>query len=141
MDGFDLARFSSAQDPVYDAVVAELTAGRKRTHWMWFIFPQIRGLGTSPTAQTYAIRSLAEARAYLDDHVLGHRLRECTTLVLACGVTDTHRIFGSPDDLKFHSSMTLFATASRHAVPFTTALSVFCGGKEDAATIKRLREA
>ena len=138
MDDVDLDRFTAVQDPVYDAVRAELSAGRKRTHWMWFVFPQIHGLGTSTMARAYAIGSLREARAYLDHDVLGMRLCECTELVLRCGVRDAHRIFGSPDDLKFRSSMTLFAVASRRAPPFTTALSVFFEGGDDAQTIARL---
>ena len=140
MTDVDLERFVSAQDQVFAAVRAELAAGRKRTHWMWFVFPQIDGLGTSATARAYAIRSLEEARAYLDHDVLGRRLRECTSLTLQSGVTDAHDIFGSPDDLKFRSSMTLFAIASYRSPPFTDALSVFFAGEDDALTLRRLGE-
>lgn len=124
---------------MFDTVRAELAAGRKRTHWMWFVFPQIDGLGASATARAYAIRSLGEARGYLAHEVLGPRLRECTALTLASGVTDAHVLFGSPDDLKFRSSMTLFAVASDRSTPFTEALSVFFAGEDDPRTIERLR--
>ena len=134
----DLARYVAAQDPVLEQVRRELADGRKRTHWMWFVFPQIAGLGSSPTARLYAIRSLDEARAYLAHDPLGPRLRDCTTLALDCGVTDAHALFGSPDDLKFHSSMTLFAAASGRDGPFAEALDVFFGGQEDRATLDRL---
>lgn len=138
MTGFDLERFVTAQDHVIGTVRAELAAGRKRTHWMWFVFPQIDGLGTSATARAYAIRSLAEARAYLDHDLLGPRLRECTSLTLACSVGDAHAIFGSPDDLKFRSSMTLFAVASQRSALFTDALSTFFAGEGDELTLRRL---
>src|SRR3954451_18865691 len=110
-DSFSLARFIEAQESVYPAVLGELREGRKRTHWMWFVFPQIQGLGRSSTAQNYAISSIDEARAYLQHPVLGARLRECTQLVNAIEDRTVLEIFGSPDDLKFHSSMTLFAEA------------------------------
>src|SRR4051794_39629506 len=106
---FDLQRFVSAQDAVYASVLNELRHGRKRTHWMWFIFPQIAGLGHSAMAQQYAIASGDEAAAYLAHPVLGPRLRECAALVAAHAGTDITAIFHAPDDLKFHSSMTLFA--------------------------------
>src|SRR5271163_4329683 len=111
-DGFDLERFVKAQAGVYERVCAELRAGRKQTHWMWFVFPQIRGLGSSSMAVRFGISSLAEAQAYLAHAVLGPRLRECAGIV--CGVEgkSVGEIFGSPDDLKFHSSMTLFAKAA-----------------------------
>lgn len=134
----DLSRFVTAQSGVFEAVRAELAAGRKRTHWMWFVFPQIEGLGASRTARAYAIRSLAEANAYLDHDVLGPRLRDCTSLALGCGVTDAHTLFGSPDDLKFRSSMTLFAVASDRRAPFTDALSAFFAGQDDMLTLQRL---
>jgi uncharacterized protein (DUF1810 family) len=117
-DTFDLGRFVTAQSAVYQQVLAELRAGQKRTHWMWFIFPQLAGLGHSQMAQLYAIGSLDEARAYLAHPVLGARLRECTALVNAAKDSEARsgrtieQIFGYPDDLKFHSSMTLFARAS-----------------------------
>jgi uncharacterized protein (DUF1810 family) len=111
-DPYNLARFVDAQEPVYADVVAELRAGRKRTHWMWFVFPQIQGLGPSETAQWFAIRSLDEARAYLAHPVLGARLRECTRIVLDIEGRTASEIFGYPDDLKFRSSLTLFARAA-----------------------------
>jgi uncharacterized protein (DUF1810 family) len=137
-DPFDLQRFVAAQAPVYDGVCAELSAGRKRSHWMWFIFPQIRGLGSSAMAQRYAIASLAEAAAYLDHQVLGARLRACTGLVNAVDGRSVHEIFGSPDDMKFHSSMTLFLRASPEDASFRTALDKYFSGKLDQATIERL---
>ncbi len=142
----DLQRFLDAQASVYEQVVAELTAGRKRSHWMWFIFPQIEGLGSSAMAQRYAIRSLEEAQAYLSHATLGPRLRECTALVNA--VLDTTpgkeivQILGYPDDLKFRSSMTLFAQAAdrdnEEDEVFAEALSLFFDGSPDAATLERL---
>ncbi|MBV8494067.1 MAG: DUF1810 domain-containing protein, partial [Alphaproteobacteria bacterium] len=105
-DPFDLARFIAAQDKVLTSVLAELRAGRKRSHWMWFVFPQLRGLGLSPTATFYGIGSLEEARAYLAHELLGERLRLCTEAVLERAGTSLHQIFGSPDDMKFRSSMT-----------------------------------
>lgn len=137
-DAFDLQRFVSAQAPVYDDVLAELRAGRKRTHWMWFVFPQIAGLGHSPTAKHFALSSLAEARAYLDHPVLGDRLTRCTEAVLACGRTDAHAIFGSPDDLKFRSCLTLFSKVAGPHPIFAQALQAFFGGEEDRATLDRL---
>ena len=110
-DPFDLDRFVQAQEPVLAQVRLELGAGRKRTHWMWFVFPQVSGLGHSATARRYALGSLAEARAYLAHPVLGARLVECAELVNRVDGRSVHQIFGSPDDLKFHSSMTLFALA------------------------------
>ena len=111
-DPFGLARFVDAQRPVYETVVAELRAGRKRTHWMWFIFPQLAGLGRSATARRYAITSRDEATAYLAHPVLGPRLRECSALVAGIEGRSIAEIFGYPDDLKFRSSMTLFAQAA-----------------------------
>ena len=111
-DPFDLGRFIGAQDSVYERVLAELRDGRKRTHWMWFVFPQIDGLGHTSTARHYAIKSLAEARAYLDHPVLGKRLRECAEVLLAVEGRSASAIFGYPDDLKLCSSMTLFARAA-----------------------------
>ncbi len=138
-DPYDLARFLSAQAPVYDAVVAELRAGRKRSHWMWFIFPQLRELGRSATAQFYGIDSLAEARAYVDHPVLGARITECTELVLTSGQTSLNAIFGSPDDLKFHSSMTLFARAAGDEPSvFRRALARFNGGRLDERSVALL---
>lgn len=111
-DPFDLKRFVEAQAPVYHHVLAELRQGRKQSHWMWFIFPQFAGLGHSPMAQRFALRSRDEASAYLGHAVLGPRLRECTALVNAVEGRTIQEILGSPDDLKFRSSMTLFAAVS-----------------------------
>jgi len=111
-DPYKLGRFIAAQQPQYAQVCAELAAGRKRTHWMWFIFPQLRGLGSSPTAQHFGLGSLDEARAYLAHPLLGARLRECTALVNAVRDATADAIFGYPDNLKFRSSMTLFACAA-----------------------------
>jgi uncharacterized protein (DUF1810 family) len=139
-DPFDLQRFVGAQASVYDNVVAELRAGRKRSHWIWFIFPQLAGLGRSPTAARFAISSLAEARAYLDHHVLGPRLRDCTRLVNAIDGSSVDEIFGWPDDLKVRSSMTLFAHATDDNAEFVGLLDKFYGGEEDPATLTLLRE-
>lgn len=138
-DPYDLDRFVIAQAPVYDMALAELIGGRKLTHWMWFIFPQLRGLGRSATAQQFGIDTLEEARAYLAHPVLGSRLRECVNAVLDCGETSLHAIFGSPDDMKFRSSMTLYAIAARgDGEIFETALSRFCDGRKDEQTLALL---
>ncbi len=137
-DPYDLQRFVDAQAGVIERVVAELRAGRKRSHWMWFVFPQLRGLGSSPMALRYGIESLAEARAFLAHPVLGPRLRDCTELVLAVPSTPIGEILGSPDDLKFRSSMTLFARASTGDRVFTDALARYYGGIADALTESRL---
>jgi uncharacterized protein (DUF1810 family) len=125
-----LDRFVEAQDGVYDDALAELTTGRKRTHWMWFIFPQIAGLGSSPTAQFYAIASLDEAKAYLAHPVLGPRLRECARALLAVDGRSAHDIFGYPDDLKLRSSMTLFARAADDPALFQAVLDRFYDGPD-----------
>lgn len=138
-DPHNLQRFLDAQDPVYDRVREELRAGRKRSHWMWFIFPQIAGLGYSGTARFYAIRSLAEATAYLEHPVLGPRLRECTQLVTEVADKTIHDILGSPDDMKFRSSMTLFANAAGDAELFEAALRKYFKGEHDPLTMERLR--
>ncbi|MSO20841.1 MAG: DUF1810 domain-containing protein [Acidobacteria bacterium] len=141
-DPFDLQRFVAAQAAVYAQVIAELRAGRKRTHWMWFIFPQLRGLGSSPTALHYAISSIEESRAYLAHPILGPRLIECTQLVTSIAgrsSSDTiDEIFGYPDNLKFHSCMTLFANAAPDNGDFQQALQKYFGGKLDHLTIDRL---
>jgi uncharacterized protein (DUF1810 family) len=140
-DGYDLERFVRAQEGVYEQACAELRAGRKRTHWMWFIFPQIKGLGSSEMAMRYAIASIEEAKAYLEHPVLGSRLRECTQTVLDVKGKTAEEIFGYPDNLKFHSSMTLFAQAaeiSEEDLVFSQALDKYFEGKEDAETIERL---
>lgn len=138
-DPFALERFVAAQAGVIDRVLDELRAGRKQSHWMWFIFPQIAGLGRSPTAVHYAIASLDEARAYLAHPILGERLRECTRLVLDVKGKSAHDIFGSPDDLKFHSSMTLFAAAASGEQIFSQALEKYFAGRGDDVTLDRLR--
>ncbi|APH71692.1 DUF1810 domain-containing protein [Aquibium oceanicum] len=138
-DPHDLRRFVQAQEPVYADVLAELRDGRKRSHWMWFVFPQVAGLGSSGMARRYAIGSLDEAKAYLADPVLGDRLVECTTLVLAWPDRPLHDIFGSPDDMKFCSSMTLFAQAAGPGSVFGTALDTFCDGP-DRRTLQILGE-
>lgn len=137
-DTCDLQRFTEAQEPVYPRVVSELRAGRKQSHWMWFIFPQIAGLGHSAMAQRYAVRSRAEAVAYLAHPVLGPRLLECTRLVNAVEGKDINTILGSPDDMKFRSSMTLFARAASDDTEFAAALNKYFGGEFDAATLARL---
>jgi len=132
---FDLERFVKAQAPVFDTALAELKAGEKRSHWMWFVFPQLRGLGQSSMAKFYGIGSLAEARAYLAHPVLGRRLKLCTEAVLAVEGRSSHEIFGSPDDMKFGSSMTLFARASADEPSvFRHALDRYCEGRPDPRT-------
>ncbi len=131
-------RFLEAQDPVYANVLSELKRGRKTSHWMWFVFPQIEGLGSSEMARKYAIASLAEAAAYLAHPVLGARLGECTRLVNEIEGRAIGEIFGAPDDRKFHSSMTLFARASGGGV-YAEALRRYFAGVEDPATLERLR--
>jgi uncharacterized protein (DUF1810 family) len=137
-DPFDLDRFVQAQAPVLSQVREELGAGAKRSHWMWFVFPQLRGLGHSAIAQQYGIVSLAEARAYLDHPVLGPRLRDCTALVNAVRGRTIRQILGSPDDLKFRSSMTLFAAADPGEPLFADALDRYFDGVPDRMTLDRL---
>jgi uncharacterized protein (DUF1810 family) len=137
-DPFDLQRFVDAQTPVYPQVLDELRAGRKRSHWIWFIFPQSAGLGSSATAARYAISSLDEARAYLRHDVLGPRLRECTRLVNALHGRSIADIFGSPDDMKVRSSMTLFAHATADNDDFAVLLARYYDGEEDPLTLQRL---
>lgn len=137
-DPFDLARFVWAQEGTYEHAVQELRAGRKRSHWMWFVFPQVAGLGYSPTAQRYAIRSLPEARAYLEHSILGTRLVECTQIVNGLQGLSAHAIFGHPDDLKFCSSMTLFELVAGAGSDFSTALDRYYGGRRDAVTLRLL---
>jgi uncharacterized protein (DUF1810 family) len=137
-DPYDLNRFVAAQDLVYTQVRDELGRGRKATHWMWFVFPQIAGLGFSATSQRYAISGFDEARAYLAHPILGPRLRECVQLVLAVEGRSVHEIFGAPDDSKLHSSLTLFAEASDDEI-FSLALRKYFGGELDHATMERLR--
>jgi uncharacterized protein (DUF1810 family) len=138
-DRFNLERFIAAQAPVYETVVRELGEGHKRTHWMWFIFPQLRGLGRSSTAQFFGISSLDEARAYLAHPELGARLAACVELVLELGEGSLNAIFGSPDDIKFCSSMTLFAVAADAPESvFRQALRRYCDGIGDAQTLALL---
>ena len=141
--GFDLERFVEAQRGVYEQALSEIEAGAKRSHWMWFIFPQVSGLGSSGMAQRYAIRGREEAVAYLEHPVLGARLREITAAVNAIAGQSLDQVFGYPDDLKFHSSMTLFAEAALPVSPpesvFADALGKWFGGKRDEATLRRLR--
>ena len=137
-DGFDLDRFVAAQSPVIEEVKRELRFGEKRSHWMWFVFPQLAGLGSSPMAQRYAIASLDEARAYLRHPILGPRLAECAGIVNRVQGRTAHDIFGSPDDLKFRSSMTLFGRADPAEPAFRTALERYFGGGEDPRTVALL---
>ncbi len=139
-DPYDLNRFLRAQEGVYERALAELKAGQKRTHWMWFIFPQIEGLGYSVTARRYAIRSMEEARQYLHHPVLGRRLLECTEAVVALRGGSISEIFGYPDDLKFKSSMTLFEKVAGPGSVFASALDCFCHGERDAATLRLLEK-
>src|SRR3954447_15293353 len=136
---FDLERFVTAQAPVFATALAELQSGRKRGHWMWFIFPQLRGLGHSAMARHYGVGSLAETGAYLAHPLLGPRLIECTCAVLAIEGRPLHAIFGSPDDVKFRSSMTLFSLAAgKDGSAFRQALDRFCDGREDKPTLALL---
>jgi len=137
-DPFNLQRFVDAQAPVYARVLAELRAGRKQSHWIWFIFPQIAGLGHSAMAEKYAIRSRDEAKAYLDHSVLGPRLNECTQLVLGVEGKTAVKIFDYPDDLKFRSSMTLFAHASPDDSLFRDSIRKYFNGAFDKVTVRAL---
>ena len=134
-DPYHLDRFVTAQEPVIATVLDELRAGRKRSHWMWFVFPQLRGLGTSSMAQLFGIASLAEARAFLAHPVLGARLRECCTLMLRVPQRSAHEILGTPDDLKFRSCVTLFAQAEPQEPLFRACLDRFYGGEPDPCTL------
>ena len=137
-DPYDLQRFVTAQDPVIDRVRAELRRGRKSSHWMWFVFPQVAGLGASPTAQHYAISGLDEARAYLTHPVLGPRLVECAELAAAVETGSAADVFGFPDDLKLRSSMTLFARADPDSPVFVSVLDRYFAGEADPRTLDRL---
>lgn len=139
VDSHNLTRFLSAQESIYDAVLMELRAGRKRSHWMWFIFPQLRGLGRSSTASYYGIDGRDEAAAYLAHPVLGARLLECTRSVMEHRESSADAIFGYPDTLKFHSSMTLFGTVAGEDSAFAAALNSLFGGKPDDATLGLLK--
>ncbi|MFJ2288558.1 DUF1810 domain-containing protein [Pseudomonas iridis] len=137
-DPFDLQRFVQAQDPVFDRVLRELEAGRKRSHWMWFVFPQFAGLGGSEMSRRFAIGSAAETQAYLDHPLLGARLRTCTQLVLNTEQRSIAEIFGHPDDLKFHSSMTLFSQFAAGESLFNQALERYFHGIPDEWTLQLL---
>ncbi len=135
---WNLERFVDAQEPVYGQVCDELKQGEKRSHWMWFIFPQIAGLGSSPLAVTYALASLEEAGAYLAHPVLGPRLRECTLLVNRINDRTAQDVFGFTDAMKFRSSMTLFAEAASDNACFEAALQKFFDGARDRKTVERI---
>ena len=138
-DAFDLARFVKAQAGIYEQTLAEIRSGRKRSHWMWFIFPQFAGLGHSPMAQRYAIGSIAEARAYLADPVLGTRYRECVASLQALPATTAERVFGGIDAIKLKSSLTLFDEAG-HEPLFSEAIGRWFEGQRDEATLRLLRK-
>jgi uncharacterized protein (DUF1810 family) len=140
-DPFDLARFVAAQEPVYSRVLAELTRGRKETHWIWFIFPQLKGLGRSSTAERFGIGSRKEALAYVGNELLRSRLMACTRLVLEHKDARIESIFPCPDDLKFHSSMTLFGEIAPSEPAFGAALKTFFHDEKDRATLTLLTRA
>jgi len=137
-DAHNLQRFTDAQDPVYEEVLAELAAGQKTSHWMWFVFPQHKDLGRSAMAQYYGIASKEEALAYWQHPVLGARLRECVELVLAVTGKTAFQIFGSPDDLKLRSSLTLFSQAEPDEPLFQRALAKYFGAISDSRTLELL---
>lgn len=140
-DPFNLERFLLAQEKVYPTVVNELKSGMKRSHWMWFIFPQIEGLGRTEMAKRYSIKSLDEAKAYVSHPLLGSRFQECIDLVLAIDGKSANDIFGNPDDLKFRSSMTLFLRAAPHIDLFQRAINKYYDGQHDDITNQVLDEA
>lgn len=137
-DPYDLQRFVDAQQRCYDQVLAELLAGAKRSHWMWFVFPQLAGLGMSAQSRHYAIRDLDEARAYLQHPVLGARLAECTDIVKRLEGVSAHQVFGSPDDSKLCSCMTLFALVSPTGSDYAAVLDRYFGGAHDRRTLALL---
>jgi uncharacterized protein (DUF1810 family) len=137
---FNLSRFANAQGGVYDRVLAELRSGQKRTHWMWYVFPQIDGLGNSTTTKLYAIKSIEEARQYLKHPLLGTRLRECTQAVLAIEGRSASEIFGDPDDMKLKSSMTLFASVVDPGSEFVRVLDKYFNGERDGRTLHQLEK-
>ena len=139
-DPYDLQRFVDAQRDCYQRVCQELSKGYKQSHWMWFIFPQLKGLGHSAMANRYGISSLQEAEAYLQHPVLGPRLRHCVGLVLQINGRPVEEIFGDPDDLKFRSCMTLFANTAGDSAIFKDAMQKFFAGKPDRLTLERLRK-
>lgn len=137
-DPYDLKRFIDAQEGVYETTLAELRAGQKRSHWMWFIFPQVDGLGLSETSKFFAIKGIEEARQFLADPVLGSRLMECTRVLLGIEGRSVLQIFGSPDDLKLKSSMTLFASVSSGNSLFQQVLDKYYHGEKDSRTLEIL---
>ena len=137
-DDYDLNRFVDAQRSTYERALAELRSGRKRSHWMWYVFPQIAGLGSSATSRRYAIANAEEAKAYLEHPVLGPRLVECMDAVLAVDGRSAYEIFGSPDDLKLHSCATLFARVAPPGSVFSRLLAKYFGGREDEGTLRVL---
>jgi uncharacterized protein (DUF1810 family) len=139
-DPYDLQRFVDAQEQTFAQAIDELVAGRKTSHWMWFVFPQLRGLGHSPMAIRFGIASLAEARAYLAHPLLGPRLQQCVRLVLRIDRRSASDIFGSPDDLKFRSCMTLFDRAAPEQAVFKQALQEYFDASADGRTVQLLRE-
>jgi uncharacterized protein (DUF1810 family) len=140
LDAFGLSRFVEAQAPVYARALGELRRGRKESHWMWFVFPQMAGLGQSAMAKRYGIGGIEEGRAYLNHLILGPRLRECTEAALAHRGRSAEAIFGPVDAMKFRSSMTLFEAAAAPPAPFAEALTAFFGGARDEATLRLLRD-
>ncbi|MBJ7412368.1 MAG: DUF1810 domain-containing protein [Phenylobacterium sp.] len=137
-DPYGLQRFVDAQSGTYDGALAEIRRGRKTSHWMWFVFPQLAGLGSSAMARLYAIGSLDEARAYLGHPILGPRLRDCAAAVAAWAGRPAAAIFGHPDDLKLRSSLTLFEAVAEDPAAFAAALEAVCAGERDPATLTRL---
>jgi uncharacterized protein (DUF1810 family) len=137
-DPYNLSRFVEAQEPIYETALRELEHGRKESHWMWFIFPQVAGLGHSPTAIRFAISGLDEARAYLAHPLLGSRLVQCTRTINAVRNRTAYQIFGSPDDMKLRSSLTLFREAGSDPEPFRAAIERYFGGEADARTLEIL---
>ena len=135
-DPHDLSRFVQAQEGVYEQALSEIASGSKRTHWMWFVFPQIDGLARSPTSQRFSIKGVDEARAYLDHPVLGPRLLECAEAVVAVNGRSAREIFGSPDDLKLRSSATLFASVFPPGSVFDRLIAKYYGGTRDAKTLQ-----
>lgn len=138
MQTFNLEKFVSAQERVYPKALQEIKQGRKATHWMWYIFPQIKGLGFSDISKRYAIENIQEAAAYLAHPLLGARLIEITTVLINLNTSDAHAIFGSPDDMKLRSCMTLFSTLKNAEPVFTRVLDKYFGGKGDAKTLEIL---
>jgi uncharacterized protein (DUF1810 family) len=139
-DPYDLSRFVQAQERIYDRVLAELKSGQKRSHWMWFIFPQIDGLGHSATTKHYSIKNVEEARQYLEHPVIGKRLLECSETVLAVEGRSVSEIFGYPDDLKLRSSMTLFASVAESGSVFERVLEKYFQGQGDPSTLQILKK-